>query len=225
VNITRRLVIFVCFPLIILLAGMLYWPFILNEIIAPTSLVVWLLLRIFVLSIDQKYYWVAIIFIASFFLYRRLLPQVSLAIQYEGLQNANATLNRIGYWRSMFAVTDYKIQEDKILKKELAYLLLSLYATNQRTTADFRLYDALQSGQIPLPEHIHTLLFTEEPPESKRSLIRLLHSIKKNTRKWLRRWTGQESAEHYRMIDEVLCFMETSMEIKNDERKSTPNNH
>ena len=213
-NITRRLVIFIFFLLIILLAGIIYWPFILNEIIAPTSLVVWVLLRIFVLSIDQKYYWVAIIFISSFFLYRRLLPRDSLEIQSEGLQNPNATISRIGYWHGMFSVTDYKIQEDKILKKELAYLLLSLYATNQRTTADFRLYDALQSGQILLPEHIHTLLFTEEPQESKRSMKRLLHSIKKNTRKWLRRWTGRESAEHYRMIDEVLCFMETSMEIK-----------
>ena len=213
-NNTRRLVIFICFLSIILLAGIIYWPFILNEIIAPTSLVVWVLLRIFVLSIDQKYYWVAIIFITSFFLYRRLLPRDSLDIQFEGLQNPNATMSRIGYWHSMFAVTDYKIQEDKILKKELAYLLLSLYATNQRTTADFRLYDALQSGQIPLPEHIHTLLFKEEPQESKRSMKGLLHSIKKNTRKWLRRWTGLEAAEHYRMIDEVLCFMETSMEIK-----------
>ena len=204
---------------------MFYWPFILNDIIAPTSLVVWVLLRIFVLSIDQKYYWAAIIFITSFFLYRRLLPRDSLEIQSEDLQNPNATMSRIGYWHGMFAVTDYKIQEDKILKKELAYLLLSLYATNQRTTADFRLYDALQSGQIPLPENIHTLLFTEEPKESKRSIKGLLCSIKKNTRKWLRRWTGLEAAEHYRMIDEVLCFMETSMEIKNDERKYTPNNH
>ena len=29
---------------------------------------------------------------------------------------------------------------------------------------------ALQQGEIPLPEHIHTFLFPEEPQESKRSI-------------------------------------------------------
>ena len=41
----------------------------------------------------------------------------------------------------------------------------------------------------------------------------------------MRRWTGQETAEHYRMIDEVLSFMETSMEMKNDDGKFTQNKH
>jgi hypothetical protein len=225
VNISRRLVIFVCFVSIILIAGIFYWPFILHEIIAPTSLGVWVLLRIFVLSIDQKYYWAAMILISSFFLCLRLLPRVPPDIQSEGFRETNATMSSIGYWHILFTETGRKIQDDRILKRELADLLLSLYATNQRTTADFRLYDALQRGQIPLPEHIHTLLFTEEPQVSKQFIRRLLHSIKKAPRQWVRRWTGQERAEHQRAIDELLCFMETSLEIKNDERKSTPNNH
>lgn len=204
---------------------MFYWPFILDEIIAPTSLGVWVLLRIFVLSIDQKYYWVAVILISSFFLCLRLLPRVPPDVQSEGFRDTNATMSSIGFWHILFADISRKVQDDRILKKELVYLLLSLYATNQHTTADFRLFAALQSGQIPLPEHIHTLLFTEEPQESKQPIKRLPHFIKKTFRKWVRGWTGQERAEHHREIDELLCFMETSLEIKNDERKSTPNNH
>ena len=64
---SRRMVISILFIVIILLFGMFFWPFILNNIITPIALAVWLLLRIFVLSIDQKYYWGAIIFVVVSF--------------------------------------------------------------------------------------------------------------------------------------------------------------
>ena len=77
-------------------------------------------------------------------------------------------------------------------------------------------------ASFPCPEHIHTFLFPDEPEKSKRSLEKLIQSIRTAPRKWIRRWTGQETAEHYRMIDEVLSFMETSLEMKNDDGKFTP---
>ena len=224
-NVSGRLVAFVFILLTILLVGMIFWPFILSEIIAPTSLAVWVLLRIFVLSIDQKFFWVGIIFITSFFLYRNLLPRIPLPIQTDDFHKPNETMRNIDYWKRLFIVIDKKVQDEKTIKKELTFLLLTLYTTKQRTLTGFRLYDALQSGQIPLPEHIHTFLFPEEPQGSERSIKGLIQSIQKTPMKWIRRWTGQETAEHYRMIDEVLGFIESSLEIKNEQRKSIPNKH
>ena len=134
-------------------------------------------------------------------------------------------MRNIDYWKRLFIVIDKKVQDEKTIKKELTFLLLTLYTTKQRTLTGFRLYDALQSGQIPLPEHIHTFLFPEEPQGSERSIKGLIQSIQKTPTKWIRRWTGQETAEHYRMIDEVLGFIESSLEIKNEQRKSIPNKH
>jgi hypothetical protein len=205
--------------------GMLFWPFILNDIITPISLVVWILLRILVLSIDQKYYWGAIIFITAFFLYRRLLPPPQLTIQAEDFQNSNEIMRTIGYWRSLFTLTDQNIQADKTLKEGLARLLLSLHATKQRDLVYFQLYAALQQGEIPIPDQIHTFLFLEEPREVGRSFKKRVQFIGNTPRKWRRRWTGQESAEYYRMIDEVFCFIETSLEMKNDDGKFNPNKH
>jgi len=222
---SRRLVIVVFFLLMILFVGLLFWPFILNEIIMPTSLVVWTLLRVFVLSIDQKYYWVAIILITSFFLYRRLPLSPQPAVQSEDAQHSNATIKTINHWRSLFNPMDQHVQVNKILKKNLARLLLSFYATKQHTSADFRLYDALQQGQIPLPERIHAFLFSEEPQPAGRSFKKLVQSIGNIPRTWIRRWTGQETAEHYRMVDEILCFMETSLEMKNDDGTFNPHQH
>jgi hypothetical protein len=223
-KLSKRVGVSILFIAIILLAGMLFWPFILNEIITPTSLVVWLLLRIFVLSIGQQYYWAAIIFVVLFFLYR-LLAQDQPAILSEELLDSNATINTIGYWRSLFTLTNYDIRDEQTLRRELIRLLLSLYATKQRTSADFRLYEALQRGEIPLPDRIHTFLFLDQPKESGRSLKKLVQSLEKTPRKWIRQWTGQEAAEHYRMIDEVLGFMETTLEMKNDNGKFNPNKH
>jgi len=225
VRLSRALVIGGFFLLIIVFVGLLFWPFVLNEIITPTSLVVWILLRVFVLSVDQKYYWVAIICIAAFFLYRRLLPPSHPTIQSEDSGHLNATMRILDFWHSLFNLIGQPVQDDVLLKKGLARLLLSHYAAQQHTLADFRLYDALQQGTILLPGQIHAFLFPEEPQPGGRSfvmnVINLVQSIRNAPRKWIRRWTGQETAERYRMVDEILCFMETSLEMKNDDGKSS----
>jgi Ca2+/Na+ antiporter len=229
VRLSRALVIGGFFLLVILFVGLLFWPFILNEIIMPTSLAVWVLVRIFVLSVAQEYYWVAIVFIAAIFLYLRFLPPSHPTIQSEDAQHLNETMRTLDYWRSLFNLIDQRVQDDEMLKKELARLLLSFYATKQHTLADFRLYDALQQGEIPLPEQMHAFLFPEEPQPVGRSFItnirRLVQSIRNTPRKWIRRWTGQETAERYRMIDEILCLIETSLEMKNDDGKFNPHQH
>ena len=118
---------------------MLFWPFILNNIIEPISLVTWVLLRIFVLSIDQKYYWGAIIFVVVIFLFR-LLPQDQTTIQSEDFLDSNATIKTIGYWRILFTLTRDNAHDEETLKRELIHLLLSLYASKQRTSTNFELY-------------------------------------------------------------------------------------
>jgi hypothetical protein len=226
---SRALVIGIFSLLIILFVGLLFWPFILNEIIRPTSLAVWVLVRIFILSLDQKYYWVAIVFIAAIFLFLRLLPPAHSTVESEDSQHLNVTMRTLDYWRSLLNLIDHRVQDDEMLKKELARLLLSLYATKQHTLADFRLYDALQQGKIPLPEQIYAFLFPKEPQPVGRSFIanirRLVQSIRNTPRKWIRRWTGQETAERHRLIDETLCFLETSLEMKNDDGKFNPHQH
>jgi len=215
-NISRRAIISILVTAITLFTGLLFWPFILNNIIKPIALVAWILLRILVLSIDQKYFWGAIIFAATVFLFR-LMPREQVSTQSDPYMEANATIRSIRYWHTLFTFNDLDVREEKNLKRELVHMLTSLYASKHHASTYFVIYDALRKGEIPLPEHIHTFLFSEEPQVSGWSIKRFLPSIQKSFRKWIRQWTGQEKAEHRQMIDEVLCFMETSLEIKNDE--------
>lgn len=217
-KISRRMLALILFISIGLLLGMFFWPFILKEIIKPASLVVWLLLRIFVLSIGQQYYWGAIIFVVIFYLFRIFRQEQPLAPP-EYFQDSNATLKTIEYWRNMFTLFKDGTRDEVILKRELIQLLLAFYSSKQHISANFGIYDALQRGEIALPEHIHTFLFLSEPKKPGRSFKNIAQSIRNTPKKWIRRWTGQETAEYYRMIDEILSFLETSLEVTNDDGK------
>jgi hypothetical protein len=220
---SRALVVGAFSLAVILFVGLLFWPFVLAEIITPTSLAAWVLLRIFVLSVDQHAYWMAIIFITSIFLFLRLLPPSRPTLQAEEFQRLNETMRTLDYWRSLFYLVDQRVQNDEMLKKGLARLLLSQYATQQHMLADFRLYEALQRGEVPLPEEMRAFLFAQELQPAERSVLARVRqraqSIRNTPRRWIRRWTGQESAERYHMVDQILCLMETSLEMKNDDGK------
>ena len=213
---SKRVVLSLLIAAIVLFLGLLFWPFLVTNIIKPVALVVWLLLRILVLSIHQKYIWYVVIFAAFFFLFR-FLPQDQSDIQSSVSREPNTTILNIAYWRNLFIYNGQNVREEDTLRRELTYLLTSLHASHQSTTNNFLIHDALQKGEIPLPGHIHAFLFSQELPASGGFLKRFSQSIRRTPQKWIRQWTGQEKAEHFQMIAEVLNFMETSLEITHDD--------
>jgi hypothetical protein len=174
------------------------------------------------LSIDQKYFWYALICVVAIFLYR-VLAHARETVQPDVYLQSNATLDTIEFWRVRFAGNSHNIWDEKTLKRDLLHLLISFYASNQNTSNNFELYQALEQGRVPLPEHIRNFLFSQEPREPDHSIKGFLRSFRETPRKWIHRWTGQEKAERYQTIAEVLRFMETSLEIKNDDRTFSHN--
>jgi hypothetical protein len=223
-NRSRRVALSLLIAAIVLFIGMLFWPFIVNNIIRPIAVVVWLLLRVLVLSIHQKYIWYVVIF-AAFIVLFRFLPQEQSDLQSYASPERNTTITNIESWRSRFIYDGQNVLEEETLKRELTHLLTSLHAGHQRTSNDFSIHDALQKGEIPLPGNIHTFLFSQELPASGGPLKRFSQSIRETSQTWIRRWTGREKAEHFQRIDEVLNFMETSLEITNDDRNRPQNKH
>jgi hypothetical protein len=153
-----------------------------------------------------------------------MLRQTQTQLPSQASFETNSTITNISYWRGLFLYSRQDVLEDKNLKRQLTHLLTALYALRQGASNDFRMYDALQQGTIPLPENIHTFLFPPEPV-SGGPLKKFLQTIRKTPRRWIRQWTGQEKAEHYHMIDDVLNFIETSLEINNDDRNLSQSKH
>jgi hypothetical protein len=213
---TRRIAVFALYIASLLFLGMLFWTFIYNEIITPTATAVWLFMRIFILSIDQKYIWGAVILIIFVFLFR-IIPRDTAPTPNEESPEVNETIYRIGYWRNLFTLTAPDIHFERILRQELIRLLVARYSSDQHRSNNFQLYEALHTGEIPLPVNIHAFLFPDKPKKSGKSFRDIIRSILIAPQKWMRRWTGKETAELYRNVDEVLRFIENSMEKrKND---------
>ena len=137
-------------------------------VIKPTALVVWLLLRILVLSIDQKYFWLALIFVPAVFVFR-ILSHARETVQPEVYLESNATLDNIEYWRVRFAGNSHNIWDEKTLKRDLLHLLVSCYTSNQNTSNNFDIYQAMEQGEVSLPEYVRDFLFSQEPREPDRS--------------------------------------------------------
>jgi hypothetical protein len=95
---------------IVLFLGMLFWPFIVNNIIRPTALVLWFLLRILVLSIHQKYFWYTLI-LAAFILLLRFLPREQTDLQPNAYPETNTAIATIEYWRSLFIFYGQSIRD------------------------------------------------------------------------------------------------------------------
>jgi uncharacterized membrane protein YccC len=151
-NSSKRLAILLLVAAIALFLGMVFWPFIFDNIIRPTAVVVWILLRVLVLSIHQKYFWYAVV-VAGFIVLFRILPKGHSETQPDSYRETNTTILNISYWRVLFTYSGQDIQEDRSIKRELTPLLTSLYASKQRTSNDFRIHEALEQGTIPLPQN------------------------------------------------------------------------
>ena len=59
-NSRRYLAMLIVLGLLLLLTVLLFEPFVMDKILVPLAAAIWLLLRIFVLSIDQIYYWIGL---------------------------------------------------------------------------------------------------------------------------------------------------------------------
>ncbi len=214
-KISPRILIPVFFLLVTLFFGLLNWQYVLTDILQPITLVLWLLLRIFVLSIDQQYYWWGLILILVVLMVR-LIPREQPVIENVEANRLNETLNSIEHWRSLYIPNETNAY-GKFLEREYLHMLVTMYSAKLRTAPDFKLYDALRQGEIPIPENIRGYLYAELPRRDDWSLRMTIKAIRDWPGKILRRATGRDIAAHYQRIEDVLAFFESSLEMNNDD--------
>jgi hypothetical protein len=215
----------------ILFLGLVFWQFLLANLILPVATVFWLLLRIFVLSIDQQIYWWLLISLVLFLAIFRVYSRPETVQPYQPL-DSNQTLDSVHHWRNAILSNAREGRESNTLKRDLMWLLTSMYSTGQQSYAHYEIKEALEQRQIPLPESVFGFLFSSEPEKPRptffqnpvRTFKQILQSIRLETNKKIRRWSGHEAAEYYRGIDEVLTFMETTLEINHDDDPIIPRN-
>ncbi len=223
----RRYALFLAGGVFLLLV-LMFQQFLIANLVLPVATVVWALLRIFVLSIDQRVYWwilIGILVLAP--LIRELRnPAPSHS---ERLSRANLWLERVDSWRGSILANVQETGDSSMIKHNLAWLLTSLYATGQQKSADYEIKMALQQGEMGIPDSLHAFLwppprparppFFKDPVGFARHTVR---SLRNASALRIRRWTGREAAEYYRAIELALAHMETSLEIHDDDAPHNP---
>ncbi len=200
-----------------LLLILLNWPAFVAGFLQPVSLVVWMVLRTFVLSIDQQYYWWGLILAVIIFLFR-LVPRIRAADERTAENTQNETLRSIQHWRSMYIPDENSRFHDQFLQREFIHLLVTMFAAREHVAADFHLHEQLRQGDIPLPEGIRSFLFHEDPIPGPRTWKSVARSIWNAPRRWRDESRSRKRAENDRRIEEILTFFENTLEIDHDDR-------
>ncbi len=220
-KIPRRTVLIIAFILgLFLLVGFSFPSFVQDNLITPIALVLWLCWRI-LRSVDEQFYWIALIFAAVIYCLARLYRWAYVVDTFEQTRSpdSNAALEQISYWRTSILLTGFEIGPSNRLGRKLAKMLADLYASKQLHVAPHEIYTALEQRQMPLPEPVYTFLFPAQSSGAKRSIKQILHNLRDIPRKQIRRWTGREKAEYYQLLDQVLKFMESVMENEHDDKR------
>ena len=194
----------------IALAALLFGPEILEGFVRPAVMGIWMLLRVFILSVDQIKLWTFLMLV----LFILVASRAALALmdsppgqrEEAAAPDQNATLGDIEYWRYMFAETPRDDREYGLARREFARLLLSAYASKERLVNDFTLYERFKSREIPLPEGVYDLVFSDERGAPRTRI-----------RTWLYRASGRNRIDYRRGLEQYLDFLKSYMEINDDE--------
>jgi hypothetical protein len=214
---SRRTSLLMLLAGLILFGGILLRSVILDNLVTPIALVAWAVWRV-LQSVDQTFYWGLLTLSALLMGLVRLvrLTEAPIGLEQTSPPDSNATLERIDYWRTSIRLTGLETSKSNILEHNLAEMLAALYASQQSQTPSFEIYNALKRRQRPLPETIYAFLFGAESSSSRRSIKQILQAIGDMPRRRIRRWTGRETAAYYQSLEQVLTFMESSLEKNHD---------
>jgi hypothetical protein len=223
---TQRSLFFVLLAGLLLFLGLVFQPFLVDYILLPVAMVVWLWLRIFVLSIDQQVYWWLLIALIAVLAIPRLF-QRPVTFREDSQPDSNPTLKHVRNWRTTILFSRSDRGERPAFRRDLVELLTTMYSTRREESTHFETEIALRERQIPLPEPIRLFLFPDPlaPPahffeHPIQFLQETWRSVRQVPERWIRRWSGREEVEYYQAIDQVLTLMETTLEITHDREPS-----
>jgi len=216
-TISRRAFLIILLAGLFLLLGLLFSRFVLDNVVMPLALVLWLFWR-FIRSVDQALYWILLIFSALGYAFISFIRRTEAPPAFEQTQPSDLDVTRehINYWRTSIRLTREQRGKINLLKRNLGEMIATMYSEKQSEVAPFEFYAALKRGQIPLPEHIHAFLFPADPSGAGRSFRQILHTLRQIPGNQIRRWTGQDVEEYYHSIEAVILFMESAMEPKHE---------
>jgi hypothetical protein len=211
----------------LVLLGLIFRRELLDYLIAPFAIALWWLLRMTVLAIDQEIYWVMLLLLIGLIAAWRLVRWGTSGQDSFGVEPqpaSNQTLNRVLFWERQLRAEITGTIAPGTSRRELKWLLVSIIGSERRRMAPFQIDGALRQRGIPLPDSIYAFLYGDGAPAQRPGfaedpigfLVELAHSIRHAPARLLRRWSGRETADFRRSVEDILALMETMLEMNHD---------
>jgi hypothetical protein len=218
----RHLLFFVFIGLV-LLAGLVFRQFVLAAVLLPAATAVWLLLRIFVLSIHQQVIWWGAIVAAVVAAFGGLVARPAALLRTPAADPAPVR-DRVSAWRDSIRLHLLTGGGRDRFRQELMWLFTSLYLSRGQGKAKYQVRDDILEHRIPIAESIYTYLFLSPEPAPKRPFLThpvqrlrmVSESFTRGIQEWVSRRTGRAAADRLRAVDVILSVMEKSLEMRKE---------
>jgi hypothetical protein len=183
-----------------------------DYVIEPIALLFWAIWRI-ISSVDQIIYWIVLIVFCAFLIIR-LIPSEKDNSSNLAYSQMYKPPNRVEYWQTLIDESMLGKNKSEYLRnrmKELVITILSQVEQPAATEAD----EIFATGIPSLSPAARQYLF---PPDAKDG-----KSGKKNQKnnvvfvpKWLRKWQRKFTHQNNVVLDEILNWIETELELKDE---------
>ncbi len=202
---THRLALFIFVLGAILFLGLAFSGWVFPNIVQPVAQTIWLFLRIFILSVDQVYYWnLLLIAVVIWVLYRFIRRKSPVAP--EGTFIRNEAISNLRNWQAALAYSRQGGSDRDITRSRLLQLVISHFAASQPGRNWIDIQQDLEGRRLALPDSVYDFFF---PSAAANTQNPSLAAISLAFRRWYRRISGQEEATFNRMLDELVDFMKT----------------
>ena len=202
------------FPILILtlLVGLLlgFHSFLMDNIVEPVALLFWAVWRI-ISSVDQHVYWFAlIVFCAIFFI--RLIPSEKDNSINPLYNQTYKPPNRVEYWQILIDESMLGKNKSEYLRNRIKDLVITTISQVEQP-ATTEVDEIIATGIPSLSPAARQYLF---PPGDKHGTSPMKNHTNNTVfvPKWLRRWQKKYTHQNNIVLDEILKWMETELEIK-----------
>ena len=186
--------------------------FLMDYVIEPIALLFWAIWRI-ISSVDQIVYWVVLIVFCAFLIIR-LIPSEKDNSSNLAYSQMYKPPNRVEYWQTLIDESMLGKNKSEYLRNRMKELVITIISqVEQPAITDV---DEMVATGIPsLPPAARQYLF---PPNGKDGISSIKDQLNNNVfvPRWLRRWRRKYIHQNNAMLDEILKWMETELEITNE---------
>jgi len=201
---------------VLLLLGVVFRSFVMENFVTPLSLAFWMVWRV-AISIDQAFYWGMLIMVTVVYLLARTTRRGEV---YEPVppESAYALAEELRYWRTAIMLNaEASAGSPNLIRSSLGNMMATAFTLKMPGSKYVEIYECLKQKQITLPDNIYNFLFAGEKSRRRRSLAEFLSDLRQTPARWLRHWRGRDQSDYYQTITDVIAYLENLMEVDHDD--------